>query len=220
MNAEARQRAQSRIDELMERAEGALHETQYFECERLAGEALAAAHRAGLYDAMARILMPLEEARRQKRLAAADAGVIRIVSADPPQDADELEAGCWLVAPPLVGANGRELRDLANEAGVPVILIVREPRTRTGLCPIVMIGPVTVRTRVEEPPAEPDVDWFIDASEALGDEALEQVADDLPAETRVDALYERLLTLQDHDKLHQALAAACHDAAREVAEQS
>lgn len=215
MAARTRAKAEERIDQLMERASDALSRTEHFACERDAEEALRLAARRGDYDRMARILMPLEEARRQKRLAAADDGRIHVVEQDPPRSKEVLEPGCWLVQPPLVGADGRDLRDLADKCEVPTIVIVREPLTRTKEWPIVMVGPVTVRTRVE-PVEELSVDWFLDAAEALGEQAIEDVEGSLAAETRVDRLLDRLLTLRDDDRLHQALCQACRDALHEA----
>src|SRR4051812_45178590 len=62
------------IDELMERASSALVTTNYFEAEKLALKALERACAAIDFERMARICMPLQEARRQKRHEAVDAG--------------------------------------------------------------------------------------------------------------------------------------------------
>ncbi len=204
------------IDELMERASRALADTDYFEAEGLAADALRKAHRLEDYERMARILLPLQEARRQKRLIAQDAAAIFTLS-----DPDELaaarpEPGCWLIEPPLVGASGRDFRDRADKQRVPAIVIVREPakerEPRRGWWPIVMLGPVVVRTAVP-PPEKLDVEWFIEASEKLGEEAIAAVDPQAPPESRVDKLMERLETVRDHEELHQELQRACHDAA-------
>ena len=44
----------------------------------------------------------------------------------------ELEPGCYLVRPPLVGADARRLRLAAFEREIPVTVICREPRTQLG----------------------------------------------------------------------------------------
>jgi hypothetical protein len=206
------------IDDLMERASAALAKTDYFECERISVDALERAHAAKDYDRMARILMPLQEARRQKRDRAIDASLI-VVLEEPIPEEEPLEPAVYLVQPPLVGADGRDLRERADREGVPALVVVREPTTRLGLVPIVMIGPVTVRARVEKPADEesPDLPWIIAASEALGDAALAQLADDLGHEQRVDQTYDRLCTCAEHDRLHQVLAEACKIAAAAVA---
>jgi len=217
MNMTRPKRAPSGIDGLMERASQALVETRYFECERLSLEALRLAHSVGDYERMARILMPLQEARRQKRLAAVDAGKIRVINAVIPED-QPIERGVYLIEPPLVGANGRDLRDRAEEQGVPVVVLVREPTTRTGQWPVVMVGPVTVRTKVTPPPHDkPTLEWVQAASEALGDAAIAEVDPSDEVFIRVDELLSYLGTVTDHEKLHQTLEAACREAAAEVA---
>lgn len=204
----------SRVDALMERASTALTRSKYFECERLSVEALELAHASHDYERMARILLPLQEARRNRRLAAMDVGRVTILEEMPGED-DSIAPGCYLIQPPLVGADGRELRERAFAAEVPILVVVHEPKTRLGLWPIVMIGPVTVRERVDPPKHESKVDvaWLISASEALGDAAIADVEPELPAPDRVVALLDRLHTIVDHEKLHQALTGACHEAA-------
>ncbi len=221
----------------MERAGVALESTDYIAAERLAQEALELAQRSRDYSRMARIVMPLEEARRQKRLIAADAGV-RGVLTEPPGEGWPGGPGVWIVAPPLVGADARELRRIADEQGVCSLILTREPETRAGEWPIVVIGRTTVRAYVEPPrnklsksspksaakkaptagagaEAVPDAAWSLAAAEALGDAAIETVDPAKPASVRVDLLVDLVATLRDHDKLHQALAAACLEAMRD-----
>ena len=205
----------TKIDELMERASHALVETRYFEAERLALDALSRARAATDYERMARICLPLLESRRQKRLAAADAG--RLVRLDHESEAPALESGCYLLEPLLVAADGRELRDRANADEVPIFVVVREPKTQLGLWPVAMIGPVTVRTRVKPPAAddEPTLEWMQAALEALGDAAIDSIDLNRPAWHRVDQVLERLGTVPEHEKLHQLLAETCKEAALE-----
>ena len=227
---------QARIDEIMEQASAALVGRDYFLCEKLSVQALRRAHALHDFDRMARILLPLQEARRQKRDMARDAGTVCVVNDQLPTGR-KLVAGCYLVIPPRVGIDGRLLRDAADEKRVPVIVIVREPVTREGLWPIVAVGPITVRTKVSLPtvteakkpsskkkaaPKEgelleepPPPDWFIDTCEALGDAAIGQISADAPAASRVDQLFLRLDTVRDHEKLHQHLADTCRIAQRE-----
>ncbi len=217
----------------MERAGAALESTDYPAAERLAQEALELAQRSRDYSRMSRIVMPLEEARRQKRLIAADAGVQGVLT-EPPGEGWAVAPGVWIVAPPLVGADARELRRIADEQGVCSLILTREPETRAGEWPIVVIGRTTVRAYIEPPrskrgrsgakpevPADvspdiiPDAAWSLAAAEALGDAAIETVDPAKPASVRVDLLVDLVATLRDHDKLHQALAAACLEALRD-----
>jgi len=214
----AKTKAADRIDAMMERASAALEATDYFTAEAEAAAALEAAHRAGDDDRMARILMPLEEARRQKRLLAADAGVAGRLCELPGPDWPD-RPGCWLVEPPLVGADARELRRQADERRVPAIVICREPATDAGLWPVVVIGLKTVRAYVDPPEGgAPDTPWFLDAAEALGEAAIDTVDPARSARARVEDLIALVQTLRDHDRLHQALAQTCREAMREPAE--
>lgn len=202
-----------RIDETMERAAKALHETRYFECERLCADALRSAHRALDYERMARILLPLQEARRLKRQAAADAGRVR--QCERPDEVAHIEPGCVLMHPPnCVGVDGRALRDRADKEEIPLIVVVREPETREGLWPVVAVGASTVRTKVP-PPKRLTPQWFLRVGEELGESAIEGVNPDAPASTRVNQLMDRLDATPDHELLLQALGDACRDAARE-----
>jgi hypothetical protein len=139
-----------RIDALMEQASKALIARKYFDCEKLCLQALRKAHASGDYDRLARIVLPLQEARRQKRDLAFDAGEVRIIDGELPSG-KKLVAGCYLVVPPRVGVDGRNLRELADSKKVPAIVVVREPTTREGLWPLVAVGPTTVRTKVDPP---------------------------------------------------------------------
>lgn len=207
------------IDELMERASEALQQTRYFEAERMAMKALAMARGINDFDRLARIALPLQEARRQRMQAAIDTDQIHIV--DQPFGEDAVHAaGCYLVRPPLVGADARRLRLKAIERDVPVIVVCREPTTDLKLIPIVAIGRFTLRTKVR--PADKNesvtMEWFLSALEALGDTALDEIDPGLTPERRVDALLDRLDTLPEHEKLHQALAEAAKIASRALDE--
>lgn len=224
--------APARIDGLMDRASEALEETRYFEAGQLCAQALVTARRAGDFERMARIVLPMLEAKRQIRQLAERAGPVRVVRSGE-QVPRPVEAGRYLLEPPMIGLDGRRLHELGNEHGVPVFALVREPLTRDGLWPIVGVGDVVVRTKVEPAapakfdPKHPSRDawsgevpdaWFEAAAEALGDAAIadaERVAEDDPAAFLVDDLLERLAIAPEHEKLHQRLERACRDAVRE-----
>jgi len=140
----------SKIDQAMEDASVALVQRKYFAVERICSEALRTAIAAEDFERAARICMPLQEARRLKRQLAIDANHVEIVK-DPVADGMTIRPGCYVVCPPRVGAEARTIRQLADAAEVPVVVIAREPATRAGLCPIVAVGPVTVRAFIAEP---------------------------------------------------------------------
>jgi len=208
------------IDELMERASSALVTTDYFEAERLALKAMLRARRANDFERMARICLPLQEARRQRRHEAVDSGESFIVSALPGRD-EHLRPGCYVVEPPLVGIEGRAIRERAGRRRIPVIVLVREPITLAGKWPIVGVGmgewePVVIRIQVDPPsdPLMPDATWVLASIEALGDAAIAKVNSAWPADHRVDDLVEWLDAVPEHEKLHQALASECAAAAK------
>lgn len=227
-----------KIDQLMEQASAALVARKYFDCERLCVDALRRAYAALDYDRMARIVLPLQEARRQKRDLAIDAGWVQIVNGPAPTG-KQLVAGCYLVSPPRVGVDGRLLREAADAKKVPVIVLVREPETKEGLWPLVAVGPRTVRTKVAPPrapvpkvkkagkkaakkgsedvpavPKPPPVRWFVESGEELGDAAIASIPEHLLAPARVDHLMDLLAAHPDHEKLHQRLEEAAREAAR------
>lgn len=139
----------------MELASQHLVHRRYFEAERICAECLRKALALRDFDRLARIVLPLQEARRQKRDLAIDAGRVLVVNGELPSE-DDLQPGCYLVEPPRVGVDGRLLREAADRRGVPAVVVVREPETRDGLWPIVAVGPVTIRTKVKPPaPEEP-----------------------------------------------------------------
>lgn len=202
----------ARIDTLMEQASQALVRTDYWACERDAREALRLAHGSRDYERMARIVLPLLEARRLKRQKAQDAKRIVVVSSMTELEGQPLKPGCYLLKPPsCVGADGRALLARAEQESVPVIVIVHEPLTLTKDWPIVVLGPTTIRARVEPAKAKPTPSWFLDALDALGEAALASVDASTPPQ-RVDQLMACVEALADHEGLHQALAEECEDA--------
>lgn len=113
-------------------------------------DALRMAFASQDFERMARIVLPLEEARRQKRDLAFDAGHVTVIESEIPTG-KRLVPGCYLVCPPRVGLDGRLLREEADKRKIPTIIVTREPTTREGLWPIVALGPVTVRLKVPPP---------------------------------------------------------------------
>lgn len=216
----------AQIDAQMERASEALVACDYFRSERLCIQALAMARRTEDFERMARICLPLQEARRQKRDTALDAGPVALV-AHPHDMPSPLRPGCYLVRPPMVGRDGAAVRESLDRRGVPACVLTREPLTRAGRWPIVAAGPMVVRVQVDPPwpvervetsPAKddetrlPPAPWFASASEALGDAAIAALdLTDHPHHV-VDDLLDFLSAHPEHEKLHQALEAACRRA--------
>jgi len=214
------------VDRLMDRASHALAETRYFDAANHAAHALNRARRENDFERMARICLPLQEARRQIRQLATDTGIVRLI-AHPDDIRGSLEPACYLIQPPMIGADARVLRETAFKRRVPVSVLAREPLTRKGLWPIVGVGEISVRVQIDPPVPLDRVDdhitkdrfegdiplaWFEAAGEALGDSAIDKLAPGLHPHWRVDELMEALEAVPEHEKLHQALAKACREA--------
>ncbi|MCE7973680.1 MAG: hypothetical protein DYG92_05035 [Leptolyngbya sp. PLA1] len=206
------------VDELMEKASEALVATDYFEAEKHCLRALARARSGRDFERMARISLPLQECRRQRRHEACDAGHVRVLS-EMPAAGTKLGAGVYLLTPPLIGLHGRTLRDLLTRRKVPAMVLVREPTTAKGQWPIVGVGvgeprPVVVRAYVDPPAArEPDASYLLAAQEALGDAAIRKAPSSAPPDHHVDDLWEYWEAVPDHEKLAQAFEDACRAAA-------
>jgi hypothetical protein len=220
------------IDELMERASAALVATNYFEAEKLALKALDRAMAAQDYERASRICMPLQEARRQKRHEAIDAGTTFLLRTLPDRG-QEFAPGCYLLIPPLIGLEAQTLRSLLDRKKVPALVLCKEPTTGSGKWPLVGVSgsdreSLVIRTQVPPPEgfekmtpmvagegmrAGPSSRWFLTSQEALGDAAIAKVSAALPPDYRALDLYEYLKAVPDHEKLHQALEAACREAA-------
>lgn len=212
---------QSMIDSLMEKASEALARTDYFGAETHAMKAMERAFALHDFERMARIALPLQEARRQRRLLAVDSGH-RAVLSTMPKTRSELAPGCYLLRPPLIGADARTLRHSADASKVPVFILTREPRTGAGKWPMVAVGRAgSRRVQVEPPLVEgraigddepPPVEWMLEAEERLGDAAIARLNAADPPAWRVEDLLDALDALPEHEKLHQRLADACREA--------
>jgi hypothetical protein len=204
-----------KIDQLMEEAMQALSRRAYFDAERTAHQALCLAREATDYQRIMRIMPALQEARRQRMQLAVDAqSTVHVLDTAVPESM-RVEPGCYLVQPPLVGADARRLRLLALEQNVPVMVICREPTTRMRLCPIVAITPgFTVRAKIDPPadPAQPTIEWILDAMEALGDWAITTLDSELTPPRRVEAILTRLEAVPEHELLHQLAVDAAEEA--------
>jgi hypothetical protein len=205
------------IDDLTKQAAKALKRSRWFEAERLSLQALDLARDEREFERMASIGPLLYEARRQQIDTAADTGRMTILET-PFTEEIKIKPGCYLVRPPLVGADARRLRLLAFGREVPVAVLCREPRAAIGLCPVVALGGgATVRMKVDCPldPDNPEIDWLLDAMDALGEAALETIDPAQEVVRRIDALLARLDTVPGDQGLHACLERACleaHDA--------
>lgn len=203
-----------KIDDLMDKASESLARTAYFEAERMAQKALGMARQENDFHRMARIVMPLLEARRQRFQMALDVKKVVVLDGEVTEEM-KIKPGCYLVQPPLVGADARRFRLSALHREIPVAVVCREPLTQLGLCPIVTIAPAgSIRTKIEPPkkPDRPDMAWFAMALEELGNFAIESIDAQLAPERRVDVLISHLDGIPEHEGLHRCLEEACRAA--------
>ena len=219
------------LDDIMERASNALSRMDYLTCETLCLDALALARSDANWADYARILLPLQEARRQRRMIAAQ-GIIRLGTSDltgPAIDLlDQIQEGCIVLTQPHTADDADQLHHAARKQRLHVeVLLAVNPSDADTWRMQSFTGPAVACHRPAPPtpwreawlPAgtTPDLgdattslsatpaDWFLDTAEALGDAALEQTP-----EQRVETLEPLLAVAPDHEILHQRLA----DAAR------
>lgn len=186
--------AASRIDELMERASQALVSRDYLTCERLCVEAIGLARQAEDFERLARITLPLQEARRQRRQIAEDAGTVVFTGKREPAEAilDRCPRGCILLTdPPYAESDAQAVREAARhrEAFVEVLRL-----DSAGLTAM-----------------------FCKAMEEVGDAALASIPGSAEPVERVDRILAKLDQVGDHEIAHQRLASAARAAARQRA---
>ncbi|MHC4989415.1 MAG: hypothetical protein ACYTGC_00400 [Planctomycetota bacterium] len=207
-------KTQQQIDDLVTQATEALERGHFFEAEHLSLKAVGAAHHELDYARLIPAIDGLRDARLGRYQQAVDVGTVTIV--DSPVDEDmQVEAGCYLIQPPQVGADARRLRLAGMHQQVPIAVLCREPLTQLRLCPIVAICPgTTIRTQVDPPDdvEAPDLDWFIWAMEELGNWAIDSLDAGLDPTKRVDLLIDALTAIPEHAALHLAVSDACREA--------
>ena len=206
------------VHELMERASAALLATSYFEVELICVKAMELARRVRDFESMSRIILPLQESRRQRRHLATDTGIVRVVTS-PVQETVKFESGCYLLKPPLIAADAPPMRELAFSQHVPAVFLTREPRTSSGKWPVVAVtSDRSFRAQIDVPKIDgveigdsdaPDTSWLMMAIEAVGDVAIAKLKPGDPAAFRVDDLWESMIALPEHEKMHQRYAVEC-----------
>ncbi len=231
----------------MEQASTALAEMDYLTCEDLCERALAEARQLEDWAYYGRVLLPLQEARRQRRLTAAD-GLVRLgtrgLEDGPDAWLERLgEAGCIAVTPPHDARTAAALWRLARtrrrfvevlwvpsspDAGPWMLASYAEPRVTCEvsappegwrdrwLRPNEGVGRAAADTSTAQPSASwpSPADWFLDATEALGDAAIAAVTDRPGTRQRLERLEAMLAAAPDHELLHQRLADAARDLLR------
>jgi hypothetical protein len=200
--------------EQMEQASIALAKMDYLACEALCLAALTSARRDGNWSDYARILLPLQEARRQRRMIAAE-GKIRLGSASldgsPGDWLRDHAPMCIAFTRPHTADDAAKFTQLAGEQHkfVEALFVDSDMDAATWIVRS-FAGP-NVRCELAAPPREAidawtDSDrWFLAASEALGDAALQTVTAKVGTIERVEQLEHCLGAATDHEILHQRL---------------
>ncbi len=203
--------ATKQLEATMEEASAALAAGDYFECERLASEAMQSAFAREEWDLVARIAMPLQEARRQRRLMAIEADRVFVFEKDPPSGETLLESGCYVIVAPCVAADARRINEAALDQGVAVMALACEPKTQLGLLPVAVVGPTTIRAKMK-PTRHFTPRWCMQAIDALTQSALETFDPGRAVHRQVEDLVEKVMTLPESELLHQKLAQVAHNA--------
>jgi hypothetical protein len=183
--------SQTSIGAIMEEASTSLVQMAYAKCERLCLKALQMATQDKDYDSAARILMPLQEARRQRRQIAIDAGVF-VVGEPREPIADILKrhpCGCiLLIDPPYATADAEALTAAARQEDLHVEVICLDDPSRRAC--------------------------FEQLMEQQGDRMLASASGGATAADRFERLCAALAKVGDHELAHQQTAAAAREAAR------
>lgn len=217
---------------MMEAASAKLVAMEYLACEAACLDALAAARAQQDWRQYARTVMPLQEARRQRRMIAADA-VVQLGSAEG-YDAETFgAAGCVVLTHPDHEERALATLDAARRDGGHVeVLFADNPADAARWTLRSFEGP-EVSVEVHAPlealrnaPLHPDETngtgvtprhWFVNASEALGDAALALVEAPRGSRERVEQLEGFITACGDHELLHQALFDAANALANNTA---
>lgn len=203
------------LDAIMEKASRALADMDYLTCEALCLDALTEAKRADRYGYYARVLLPLQEARRQRRMIAA-AGDIQLGSGQGFEPGAWLEnrvAGCVVLTHPHSAGDARAIHQRVRQNKQFVEVLFADNALEESQWTLRSYDGPAVNCSIAAPLSNISASqWFIEATERLGDAALTGVDSKLTGKALVDELESRLRVFPDHELLHQCLA----DAAKAV----
>lgn len=222
------------LDDLMESASQALAELNYAQCESMCVDALGKARDAGQWVLYQRILLPLQEARRQRRQSALD-GPVLLGTPQQMQEPKKLfstfDQGCVVLTWPCTAEDARSLSKHLSEQQLPAEVLYADNEASATTWRITSytgpalsidlpapkaewLGQWTDPTKIAPPtPAH----WFMQASEALGNAALAAIDAQPGSLAYLQSLEQALSCVDDHEILHQRLAAAAkalHEAKR------
>jgi hypothetical protein len=210
----------------------------YLECESRCLHALSVARREDNWAYYGRVLMPLQECRRQRRMIAAE-GTVRLGTGDlaDPVAAwfERCKAGCLVVTRPHDELAAMTIASTARQRMRYVEVLFADNEVQAPTWTLRSFPDGGVSCRMPAPPRDwinrwlqgspaadspgdasnnlpwpTPADWFIDATETLGDAALAGIDDAAAGHDRLIALERCLDAVTDHEIIHQRLG----DAAR------
>ena len=218
----------------METASQALAELDYARCESLCVDALRQARDASDWVTYQRVLLPLQEARRQRRQAALD-GPILLGSSMPLSEmttqVSEIEQGCVVLTWPSTINDARVLNEAVHDRKRPIELLFADNASDSKTWRITSTTGPGLSIDLPAPKSEwigqwidpssvvppTPAHWFMQASEALGNAALAEIEAEPGSVHYLRALEKALACVDDHEILHQRLASAAkalHEAKR------
>lgn len=219
------------LDNLMESASQALAELDYARCESLCVQALEQARDAEDWVMYQRILMPLQEARRQRRQAALDSPILLGTPEQAGDLLDGIEQGCAVLTWPYTASDAKALNETLRQTPRPIELLFADNDVDAEAWRITSLAGPGLSVNLPAPkhdwvgqwmeptsvaPPTP-AHWFMQASEALGNAALAAINANVGTLDYLTALEDALACVDDHEILHQRLAAAAkalHEAKR------
>lgn len=218
----------------METASQALAELDYARCEALCMDALSQARDACEWVMYQRILLPLQETRRQRRQAALD-GPILLGTPDQLSDVatqiGDIEQGCVVLTWPCTAGDAKSLIDSVHTRKKPIELLFADNASDATAWRITSYAGPGLSVDLPAPKADwigqwvdpsaiappTPAHWFMQASEALGNAALAAIEATPGSLKHLQALEAALSCVDDHEILHQRLASAAkalHEAKR------
>ncbi len=209
----------------METASQALAELDYARCESLCVDALGQARQAADWVMYQRVLMPLQEARRQRRQAALD-GPILLGTPKDEQDVAaqvaDIEQGCVVLTWPCTATDAKAIGDAVRDGNRPIELLFADNASDSATWRVTSFAGPQISVDLPAPKSDwvgqwvdpaaiappTPAHWFMQASEALGNVALAAIDAKTGSLAYLQALEHALSCVDDHEILHQRLASA------------
>ena len=222
------------LDDVMETASQALAELDYARCESLCVGALGKARDAADWVMYQRVLLPLQEARRQRRQAALDGPILLGTPKqfdDHTQLLGDVQQGCVVLTWPYTASDAAAVSQLLRDKQLPIEVLFADNASDAETWRVTSYAGPGLSIDLPAPKSEwvgqwteassltppTPAHWFMQASEALGNAALAAIEAGPGTLDYLQALEQALACVDDHEILHQRLASAAkalHEAKR------